>query len=130
LNLFTKPQSIQLIRNSQPGEIGKDHFPVSKIYLPKTGYSWLFTEIDMNNPYRFYGLSVHEIGDVKVGYTEYSEFTSLLNDDYETVIRDSYFVAKYPLSVYISAARALGFMTEVEPILERHHRLLNRPGPS
>lgn len=126
--LFTKPQSIQLIQNSQPGETGKDHFPVAKFLLPKTGYTWLFSEIDLQDPMRFYGLSVYEIGQVNVGYCHYDELALLRNEDGESVVRDTYFVPKYPLSVYVEAARLMGFMTEVEPILERVYEYLKSPG--
>lgn len=128
--LFSKPQSAQLIRNSQPGEHGKDHFPVAKLYIPKTGYTWLFTEVNLRDPNFLFGLSAREIGDINVGYSDYREFSKILNSVGEGIVPDPYFVAKYPLSVYISAAHSMGFITEVEPLLERHHRFLNPPGLS
>lgn len=128
MSLFSQAEIIQLIRNGQPGESGKDHIPVAKLFLPGTGSIWLLSEIDKDEPTRAMGLFDNGRGLIKYGPLDLNIVKHLLNDGHP-IMRDSYFVGKYPLSVYANVAFALRFITEVDAILEKNNPY-KPPGPS
>jgi hypothetical protein len=74
------------------------------------------------------GLFDNGKGLIKYGVLDLTVVKKLREDGYP-VMRDSYFVGKYPLSVYANVAFALRFITEVDAILEKNNPY-KPPGPS
>lgn len=118
--LFSKPEIRQLFHNSQPDQTGKDHYPVTKLYLPRTGCTWLVTEIDLNDPGRILSLYDLRQGVITYDYMNLNNIMSLKTIDGQSVTRDPYFTRKYNISVYLQAAFALGFITEADTILGQY----------
>lgn len=127
MNLFTPTDIERLYFNGLPSETGKDHFPVVKLFRPNSDDIWLLSELNPNNNLKFWGLSGHGLWSLFLGYMDYREFISRKDTPQNRVMRDPYFSPKYPLSVYASAAFAVGFVTELEPVLERHSRISRLP---
>jgi len=129
MDLFTSKDIERLYFNGLPSETGKDHFPVVKLFRPNANDIWLLTELNPNNTLKFWGLGGHGLWSIYLGYTHYKEFISRKNTPAHRVMRDPHFSPKYPLSVYAKAAFAVGFVTELEPMLERHSRISKLPPP-
>lgn len=125
--LFTRSDIELLYFNGLPSETGKDHFPVVKLFRPNSNDIWLLSELNPNNSLQFWGLSGQGLWSLTVGTTDYRDLISGKNNAKERIVRDHYFSPRYPISVYISAAFAVGFVTELDPVLERHRRLLHPP---
>lgn len=127
MNLFTHTDIERLYFNGLRSETGKDHFPVVKLFRPNSNDIWLFSELNPNNTLMFLGLSGKGLGSLYVGYTDYRELISGKNDPANRVMRDPHFSPRHRMSVYISAAMSLGFVTELEPVLQRHSRISRSP---
>jgi hypothetical protein len=125
--LFNRNDIERLYFNGLPSETGKDHFPVVKLFRPNSNDIWLFSELNPNNTLQFWGLSGQGLWSMSVGYTDYRELISRKKYPDNRVERDPYFSPRFPMSVYVSAAFAVGFVTELDPVLERHRRLLRPP---
>jgi len=127
--VFSQPEIRQLFRNSQPDQTGKDHTPVAKLFLPRTGCIWLVTEVDLDNPARTLALYDLRQGLIIYDYMDLGEITTIRNIEGQRVMRDPYFTARYPISTYLNAAFALGYITEAEMTL-RHYAAPKPQGPS
>jgi len=115
--LFSQPELIQLIKNGQNTDDTADHYPVAKLFVPGTGRKWLVTEVDYSNPLK--GVALSDDGDGKVTYGDVN-FEDIIAQAMlidKKVQRDPYFVGKYPISVYLTAGMALGFITEFDILL-------------
>jgi hypothetical protein len=113
--LFAKPELQQLIKNGQPDEVGKDHIPPAKLFIPGTGCIWLITAIDPEQPFKAQGLYDAGNGIITKGPIDLERIRQ--SDQGAFIQRDSSFVGKYPLSVYERAARHLGFITDIDILL-------------
>lgn len=117
MKLLTQSQFDQLIENGKHENRGKDHFPVVKLFMPGSGCTWLLTEIEPEEPTIAFGLCDLGMGFPELGYVDLEEISNVKNRLGLNVERDLYFKAKFPLSIYTTAAYMRGQITEVEPIL-------------
>lgn len=115
--LFAKPHIEELCKNGTMQEKGKDHIPVVKLFLRNTGCIWLITEIDPENLYLGFGLYDLADGSPKLGNIDLSTVTKMTNNDGLPVERDIYFTGKYPISMYETAAKHLGYITDVDSLV-------------
>ena len=117
--LFTTAQLDQLYENGLPCNQGKDARPL-KLILPGTGCAWLLTEIRPQGEQFGYGLSDYGLGNVELGYINLMALSGMFDPWNRHRVRiDQSFVAQYPLSVYVEAAKAFGCITEDEIILAK-----------
>lgn len=109
MKLFTQYEYAKLLQNGKQRNHDKDHYPVVKLVMPN-GDKWLITEIyDLNHAY---GLS---------DYNGFPGFDYILLQklvEIPGIKRDVNFVAKYPISVYNTAAWFNERIVEEESILE------------
>jgi hypothetical protein len=119
MKLFTKDQQTRLLQNGSGESRGQDHIPVVKLFLPRSGCTWLLTEIDPEEPDIAFGLCDLGMGFPEQGSVSLSEITSVKNKFGLSVERDLYFEGKYPISVYASAARYHESIVESDTVLER-----------
>lgn len=120
MDLFTAAQREQMVKNGSPEQRGKDHIPVAKLFLPGSACTWLLTEIDPEEPTLAFGLCDLGMGFPELGYVDLDEITSVKSRMGLYVERDLYFEAKYPLSVYASAARNHQQIIEDENVLAQY----------
>lgn len=89
-----------------------DHVPVVKFFLPGTGCTWLFTEIEQDGDTLF-GLADLGMGEPELGYVSLTELESVRSRLGLGVERDLHWKGKAALSVYASAARAARAIIDV-----------------
>ncbi len=77
-----------------------DHPPVVKFFLPGTGCTWLFSEIEQDGDTLF-GLCDLGHGEPELGYASFSEMTSIRTRLGTVIERDLHWKAKAPMSAYI-----------------------------
>jgi Protein of unknown function (DUF2958) len=90
------------------GEAEPDFLPVVKLFMPGTGFAWLLTELDPEDPDIAFGLcdlgmGFPELGNVSLGEIEQAAEVSGL-----AVQRDDLFVPSKTLSAYADEARGHG----------------------
>lgn len=112
MRLFTKAQRDQLIANSratQADENGNsgDPFPVVKLFLPGTGFTWLLTELDPDEELCF-GLCDLGMGSPELGYVSLLEITECSAIPGVFVEADKSFKATKPLTAYAREAQNCG----------------------
>ena len=92
----------QMIDNGRRSAAGEeiDPLPVVKLFMPGTGWTWLLTEINPEQPDVAFGLATNGIEDPEYGYVSLSEITSVKNRMGLGVERDEWFTPKGPLSEY------------------------------
>ncbi len=73
---------------------------VVKLFMPGTGWTWLFTEVDPENPDLAFGVATDGTEYPGYGYTSISEISSVKNRMGLGVERDEWFTPKGPLSQY------------------------------
>jgi hypothetical protein len=127
MSLFTPAQLDQLMQNSF--QRSTNHVPVVKLHLPGSGCAWLLTELDPDpeTPSLAFGLYDLGIGCPGLGYIFLEEITSLKSITGASIERDISFQGKYPVSVYLRAARACQHITEDDAILTRYAFKIYRP---
>ncbi|WVT73980.1 DUF2958 domain-containing protein [Sinorhizobium chiapasense] len=106
MELLTPELRKQLVLNNTGTNRGFDHFPVVKFFLPGTGATWLFTELEDDD--RLFGLCDLGLGEPELGYASLEEIQSVRSRLGLAVERDLHWTATAPLSVYNAAARAAG----------------------
>lgn len=116
MNLYTKEQYEQLVKNGLPENSGKDHTPVVKWFTPDANCTWLVTELVDNDT--AFGLCDLGLGSPELGYISLEEIQSLRGIMGLSVESDLYFDPKHPLSVYVSASHFT--IEENEDELEYH----------
>lgn len=89
-----------------------DHIPVVKLFLPGTNCVWLFTEIEKDGDTLF-GLCDLGIGEPELGYSSFSEMTSIRTHFGTVIERDIGFKPTKPLSAYAIAARETRRIVEI-----------------
>lgn len=120
MNLYTKEQYEQLIKNGSPENQYNDHYPVIKIFMPGTGCTWLITELNPKTPSIAFGLCDLGMGFPELGYVDLEEISQVKNRLGLGIEADLYFKAKFPISVYARAAYEMETIVEVEPILNKY----------
>ncbi|MDA5193694.1 DUF2958 domain-containing protein [Govanella unica] len=103
----------ELLRN---GARGEDHIPVIKLFYPRGAPLWLVTAMSQDGD-RLFGLADLGFGCPELGYFSLREITSVQGTRGPLIRRDRRFVARYPLSVYVEAARMAGEITEMDILL-------------
>ena len=112
--LLTQQHRARLIAN---GQSRGDHVPVVNFFSPVSAATWLFSELDEDGDTLF-GLCDLGFGYPEMGLASLSEIATVKLPFGLTIERDLHFEARFPLTVYADAARALGSITEDEAALE------------
>lgn len=95
-----------------------DHVPVVKLFNPVGAATWLLTELDADGDTLF-GLCDLGFGFPELGSVSLAELQAVKGPLGLGIERDLYFAPRFPLSVYVEAARVAGHITETEQLL-RH----------
>jgi len=109
------------------GQSGADPVPVVKLFDPCGAATWLLTEMMPDDPDILFGLCDLGLGCPELGtvcLSELERVTGLLGLGIE---RDLTFAPRYPLSVYAEAARRVGGITELDPLLAQAAAALGLP---
>jgi|TARA_R110002049_G_C8932875_1_gene544307 hypothetical protein len=112
--LLTKLQRSQLLAN---GQDRGDHVPVVKLFSPVGAAAWLISELDGDDDTLF-GLADLGFGSPELGSVSLSEIAAVSLPFGLSIERDLHFEARFPLTVYVDAARIIGRITEEEARLE------------
>jgi Protein of unknown function (DUF2958) len=105
-NLLTVEDRVALLINGLSGE--RDHHPVCKLFCPDANATWLFTECDIDEPDRLFGLIDLGLGFPELGFVSLEEILQIRGCLGLPVERDNSFVANKPLSAYAQDARTAG----------------------
>lgn len=109
-----------MIHNAQEvqNQLAKDHAPVVKLYSQYGKAIWLLSELDAVNNIAF-GLCDLGQGNPELSYVSLSDLASLKHARLKVpmVETDPAFDGKYPMSVYLKAAKAAGRVVEEEAVL-------------
>lgn len=127
MSLFTHEQYERLIHNGTLRNLNTDPQPVVKLHLEGTDCVWLLSELDPDNPMIAFGLCDLGMQSPELGYVDLTELVSLKLPLNNTVKPDEEFIGLYPISMYASAARECGAITEDQDVLRRH--LFQRKSP-
>ena len=92
----------RIVKDREP----EDFRPVVKLFCPWTGATWLFTELDPQDPDVAFGLC--DVGYPELGYASIMELAAVRGPFGLTIERDLYFKAEKTLSAYAAEARAEG----------------------
>lgn len=97
----------RLLANGVRTASSEDHDPepVVRLFAPGGAASWLLTELDPDDPDLAYGLCDLGLGAPKLDYVRLSHLLEVAGD---TVVCDTDFVARQPLSAYLREAKAAG----------------------
>jgi hypothetical protein len=96
-----------------------DHAPVVKLYTKYGKGIWLLSELDPENNIA-YGLCDLGQGEPELSYVSVEHLESIKHARLKVrmIETDPKFIAKYPLSVYLRAARANQRITEDDQLLQ------------
>lgn len=92
--------------------------PVVKLFNPVGAATWLLTELDADGDTLF-GLCDLGFGFPELGSVSLAELQAVMGPLGLGIERDLHFAPRFPLSVYVEAARIAGHITEAERLL-RH----------
>lgn len=109
LTLLTVEDRVALLVNGLSGE--RDHKPVVKLFTPDAAATWLFTECDIDEPDRLFGLADLGLGYPELGFVSLQEIMEVRGRLGLPVERDQHFIADKPLSEYAAQARVAGRIT-------------------
>lgn len=112
--LFTQHQRQRLLAN---GQNRGDHVPLVKFFSPVGAATWLLSELDQDGDTLF-GLADLGFGCPELGSVSLSEIATMTLPFGLSIERDLHFEARFPLTVYVDAARLVGRITEDEARLE------------
>ena len=137
MELFTKEQEAQLLANGHSDNRDQDHPPVVKLFLPATKCVWLISEIDPEDPDIAFGLCDLGMGFPELGSVSLTELQSILRWPGLPVMQDEEFVAEFPMSVFVEAARQEQAITcdrfallQAQNSLRLTHRFRDMPKPT
>lgn len=101
-------------------DLGKDHEPVVKLHSKYGKAIWLLSELDPKNQIA-YGLCDLGQGNPELSYVSLSDLASIKHARLKVpmVEVDPDFEGKYPMSVYLKAAKLGNRVTEDEEILKK-----------
>ena len=118
MKLLTKDIRKQLIANGREQakvkgtKAEKDFWPVVKLFYPAGASTWLLTELDPEDPDVAWGLCDLGMGFPEFGTVRISELECFEGALGLRIERDLHFEAKAPISRYIEAAFAAGYIVE------------------
>ena len=112
--LLTQDHRKRLIAN---GQNRGDHVPLVKFFSPVGAATWLLSELDQDGDTLF-GLADLGFGCPELGSVSLSEIATMTLPFGLSIERDLHFEARFPLTVYVDAARLVGRITEDEARLE------------
>lgn len=125
--LITDQIRKKLLENGQPENRDKDHAPVVKLFLPGTGFTWLLSELDYEDPDIAFGLCDLGMGCPELGSVRVSELESLTAmHGIFSVERDLYFEGEFPMSVYAYTANLNDMITDDRVALQNADEVLKR----
>lgn len=127
MNFFTETQYAKLLNNGRPENRSKDHYPVVKLFLPGSYCVWLLTEIDPCQPEIAFGLCDLGLGHPELGYVSLGELSRVNSKLGLGVERDDAFEAKFPISVYASAAQLYLHVVEHGSLLKSFAKKSRKP---
>lgn len=104
MQLFTKAQYEQLLKNGRDTNPARDHAPVVKLFMTGTGCTWLISELDPEDPDIAFSLCDLGFGFPELGSVSITEIKQA-QGGFRFLERDISFQGKYPLSVYAQVAR-------------------------
>lgn len=111
-----------MVHNAQEvqSQLAKDHAPVVKLHSKYGKAVWLLSELDQANNIAF-GLCDLGQGNPELSYVSLSDLASLKHARLKVpmVETDPDFDARFPMSVYMKAAKAAGRVVEDEATLIR-----------
>ena len=110
MHLLTPDLRARLIAN---GQTQGHHVPVVKFFSPVGAATWLFSELDADGDTLF-GLCDLGFGCPEMGSASLAEIAAVTLPLGLTIERDLCFEARFPLTVYVDAARLCGSITEDE----------------
>jgi len=90
------------------GEAEPDFMPVVKLFMPGTGFAWLLTELNPEDPDIAFGLCDLGMGFPELGNVSLSEIETAAEVSGLAVQRDALFVPAKTISAYAREARARG----------------------
>lgn len=122
MKLVTAKLREKLLRNGARPDA--DHVPVLKLFNPCGAGTWLFTELDPENPDLVFGLNDPGLGFPELGTSSLSEMAAVRLRFGLGIERDRCFTGRFPLSVYTEAARRAGHIVERGPELDAAARAL------
>ncbi len=118
--MLTEEVQARMVQNAfeVQNEIARDHAPVVKLYTKYGKAVWLLSELDPENNIAF-GLCDYGQGKPELSYVSISDLESIKNARLRVpmIEPDTLFVGKYPMSVYLEAARTEKRITEDEDVL-------------
>lgn len=117
--LFSKPELVRLIENAHSITNNMEMIPAAKLYIPQTGYTWLLTELNPDNPTQGMGLIDLSGGYIYYGYISIDGIVNMGKQKGIATRRDPYFTGKYPVKTYLQAALTYGFITDQEVLLAK-----------
>ena len=118
MKLLTKEIREQLAANGREQakvkgtKAEKDFWPVVKLFYPAGASTWLLTELDPEDPDVAWGLCDLGMGFPEFGTVRISELEKFEGALGLCIERDIFFEAKAPISRYIEAASAAGYIVE------------------
>lgn len=77
MDLFTKEQKEQLLKNGSPEYRDQDHSPVVQLTLPGIGCVWLLSELEPEAPNIAFGLCDLGMGFPELGYVDLEEIKTV-----------------------------------------------------
>lgn len=121
MKLITADIRVQLLKNGA-ARTDADPMPVVKFFNPTGAATWLITEMMPDEPDILFGLCDLGMGHTELGYVSLSELEGVKRRLGLGILglgieRDLHFKARYPISVYVKAARVVGRITEDECLL-------------
>lgn len=109
-----------MVHNAQEvqNQLAKDHAPVVKLHSKYGKAIWLLSELDPVNNIAF-GLCDLGQGSPELSYVSLSDLASLKHARLKVpmVETDPAFDGKFPMSVYLKAAKAAGRVVEEDAVL-------------
>lgn len=119
MSFFTKAQFLKLCENGKSQDPKGDFPPVVKLHIPGTPCTWLISEMVCPVRNVAYGL-YNFMGCIPtLGYIDIAELAKVNSLTYSTVEVDQNFEGKYPMSVYLAAAKMCDKVTDKEIVLQR-----------
>ena len=110
MDLITNDIKARLLANWTDAH--EDHRPVVKFFDPTGAATWLITEMSPDDSDLLFGLCDLGMGFPELGYVSLRELQSVKGRFGLGIERDLHFEARYPLSIYATAARQGGRVTE------------------
>lgn len=118
MKLLTDAQRARLLDNGRrqaavkgtPGEL--DFPPVVKLFNPTGAGTWLLTELEPDDPDIAWGLCDLGMGCPEFGTVSLAELAACRGSFGLGVERDLHFTAQGPISAYVDAAQAAGYIVE------------------